>query len=51
MLTPYLCNAGDLRKCIAHGTPVNRCPMCLPGFMRYLGSLCAMELNKPCPPS
>lgn len=31
---------GDLRKCLAHNTPINRCAPCFPGFLRWLGKLC-----------
>ena len=31
----------DLRKCIEHRIPVNRCLVCLPGWLKYLGGLCA----------
>lgn len=30
----------DLRKCNSHGIRVNRCTVCWPGFLGWLGELC-----------
>lgn len=30
----------DLCKCLAHRIPVNRCNLCWPNYLTYLGDLC-----------
>lgn len=35
----------DLRRCLKHGIPVNRCSECWPGFLRYLGHLCRVAVQ------
>jgi len=37
----------DLRRCLAHNRPVNDCWDCWPGFLRWLGTLCGREMQKP----
>ena len=34
------CDTGDLRRCIDHNIPVNRCALCLPRFLSWLGRQC-----------
>lgn len=48
-LTLYILDTDDLRNCIDHGIPVNKCHPCKPGYLRWLGHLCAKEMQKPKP--
>lgn len=46
---PSFPNAGravdDLRKCISHGAPINRCRACWPAYLRILSAKCAAEIR------
>ena len=33
----------DLRPCLAHRLPINRCASCWPLFLKHLGALCAKD--------
>lgn len=50
-LTLYILDTDDLRNCVKHGIPVNRCSECRVGYLVNLSRLCVPtpEVTRPCP--